>query len=212
MAAAKPQGGACATGLCAVRPCLPVTLALLPSTITRMNSAALAVRAVRVVGWWGTRVDAVARLLHTAAALKTRVCIAALPCRREAEAELQKQVAAHEEAQLMNEQQYATLDLEVKGKKKKLQKLARRLKVRLALVLMLCVELNTNVNAHDVEVDVFRVMCASQQSSHHDAHLHVMVVRCILLFQTSCQKAVWLCMNVVAGFGCLQMHAQCTSW
>jgi hypothetical protein len=39
-------------------------------------------------------------------------------------------VAAREEAALMKEQQYATLDQEVKDKRKKLERLMRRCKVR----------------------------------------------------------------------------------
>lgn len=47
-------------------------------------------------------------------------------CRRAEEAELEKKLAEREEAALMKEKQYATLDQEVKDTKKKLKKLLNK--------------------------------------------------------------------------------------
>jgi hypothetical protein len=50
--------------------------------------------------------------------------------RRAAEAEMEKKVVQREEAALMKEQQYATLDQKVTDTKKKLKKLLHKYQVR----------------------------------------------------------------------------------
>jgi uncharacterized protein YlxW (UPF0749 family) len=61
------------------------------------------------------------------------VCVHATDCnerRREEEAKMARKLAAREEAALMKEQEYATLDQEVKEKQKKLKRIQKRLQVR----------------------------------------------------------------------------------
>jgi hypothetical protein len=58
-------------------------------------------------------------------------------CRRAKEARLEAQLAQQEEAALMKEQQYASLDQEVKGTKLKLMRLQKKLQVLLLLLQLL---------------------------------------------------------------------------
>jgi hypothetical protein len=63
---------------------------------------------------------------------KSQAC-AATCCRRAEEAAMNRKIAEREEAALMKEQQYATMDQEVKDTKKRLKKLWKKHEVRLFL-------------------------------------------------------------------------------